>query len=167
MHILDEIFGHGKDLNILQMGFRAFVMFFVTLVFIRISGMRSFGSKSAFDNIIVLILGATLSRAVVGASPVIPIITAGLVISLCHRIVAKISTKNITIEKLVKGNEFVLYENGKINTENMEKCNISISDLFEGIRYGANIDSLSDATKIYLEKAGHISVVKAKNDSKS
>lgn len=160
MHILYEIFGHGKDLNVLQMGARSFVMFFVTLLFIRISGMRSFGSKSAFDNIIVLILGATLSRAIVGASPAFPIMIAGLVISLCHRIIAKISTKNVLIEKLVKGSEHVLYENGRINNDNMEKCNISLSDLFEGIRYGANTDSLSGVSKIYLEKAGHISVVK-------
>ena len=86
MQIIDQLFGHGKDLNMLQMGCRAFCMFFITLAFIRISGMRSFGSKSAFDNIIVLILGAILSRAVVGVSPVFPIITAGFILSITHRI---------------------------------------------------------------------------------
>lgn len=160
MPIIDYLFGHGKDLSIIQMSCRAFAMFFVTLILIRISGMRSFGSKSAFDNIIVLILGATLSRAVVGVSPAFPIIGAGLVMSLTHRLISNLSTHNKFIEKMVKGDEFILYKNGKIYSDNLDKCNISTSDLFEGIRYSGNINKLEEADEIYMEKAGHISVVK-------
>ncbi|MGI8582874.1 MAG: hypothetical protein ACR2KX_11780 [Chitinophagaceae bacterium] len=51
--LIFKLFGEGKDLNALQMGDRAFVMFFITLFLIRLAGMRAFGQKSAFDTILL------------------------------------------------------------------------------------------------------------------
>src|SRR5512142_1860422 len=70
------VFGHGKDLNALQMSCRAFVLFFVALVLVRICGMRAFGRKSSFDTVVLVGLGTVLMRAVYGASPAIPIVCA-------------------------------------------------------------------------------------------
>ena len=49
MEMIDELFGHGTDLNSLQMTVRAIVIFFVTLLLIRFTGMRVFGIKTAFE----------------------------------------------------------------------------------------------------------------------
>lgn len=160
--IILNLFGEGKDLNILQMSTRAFVMFFVTLALIRISGMRAFGTKSAFDNIIVIMLGAILSRAVVGASPAIPIVCAALVFAVVHRILAHLSMYSPFISHLVKTNDISLYKNGKLNKKNMKRCALSMGDLMAGVRHNANIASLDEAEEIYMERTGQISVVKKK-----
>ncbi len=80
--LINTLFGHGKDLDSLQMVCRAICMFVITLLLIKISGMRAFGQKSAFDSIIVIILGSVLRRAVAGVSPFIPTVAAGVTIAV-------------------------------------------------------------------------------------
>ena len=82
MEIFIKLFGEGQDLNALQMSDRGIVMFFIALILIRISGRRSFGVRTPLDNIITISLGAIMSRAVVGASPYIPVMVCCLVIVL-------------------------------------------------------------------------------------
>lgn len=160
MGIINIIFGEGKELSILQMSSRAFVLFFITLAFIRIAGMRSFGFKTPFDSIIVIMLGAVLSRVVTGASPALPTIAAGLVLCITHRFLAFISVKNERISHFMKGKELSLYKNGKLNDKNLQRCNISKGDLMEGIRISANTNTLAGIKEIFMERNGKISVVK-------
>lgn len=158
--VIITLFGEGKDLNSLQMGTRAFILFFITLFLIRMAGMRAFGTKSAYDNIIVIILGALLSRAIVGASPFLPTVIAGTVLALTHRVLGWIAVRNSTISHFLKGKEMVLYKNSEINKSNLMKCNISYGDLLEGVRLAANTKNLNNVDEIYMERSGQISVVK-------
>jgi uncharacterized membrane protein YcaP (DUF421 family) len=155
-----KIFGTGTDLSPGQMTARAFVMFFITLVLIRISGMRSFGSKSPFDTIIVIMLGAVLSRAVVGASPFISTVFAGVTICVVHRLVAMLCTRNHLISNFMKGKPLTLYKDGEINRKNMLRCDLSNGDLEEGIRIAANTSSLDELKEVKMERSGKISAVK-------
>jgi uncharacterized membrane protein YcaP (DUF421 family) len=117
-----------------------------------------------FDNVIVILLGAILSRAVVGASPFIPTICASLVIVLLHRLFAIIAMYSHGFGKLIKGEERVLYENGKLNDPHMRSGLISKRDLIEGLHLNGNIDTLDDAKSVFLERNGEISVVKKRNE---
>jgi hypothetical protein len=104
-HIMewDVLFGSGEDLTPLQMGFRAFLMFFITLILIRIAGMRIFGKQTAFDSILVIMLGAVLARGVVGASPFISAVAAAAVMVAIHKILAILAMKYAWVGKIVKG----------------------------------------------------------------
>jgi len=80
--ILVTMFGEtGADPTPGQMAARAVVVFFVALVLIRISGRRSFGQHSLFDACATVLIGATLARAVVGASPFLATVCAALRLS--------------------------------------------------------------------------------------
>lgn len=162
MEIINTLFGHGKDLNALQMGVRAIIMFFITLLMIRTSGMRAFGNKSAFDNIVVIMLGALLSRGVTGASPFIPIVTAGFVMCAVHRLLAYLAIYNKVISHIIKTNDLCLYKDGVLNKNNMERCDLSMGDLMSGVRHNANVASLEEVEQVYMERTGEISVVKKK-----
>src|ERR1700741_3224100 len=122
---INEIFGSGDDLSPLQMAARAFVMFFIALLLIRLAGMRIFGIKTAFDNIIVIMLGAILSRGVTGSSPFFSTVSAAAAMILVHKILAWLAIKHIWVGKIVKGYRRSLYHSGEIREENLRKTSLS------------------------------------------
>ncbi len=164
--VMYKLFGEGKELNALQMADRAFVMFFITLILIRIAGMRAFGQKSAFDMIIVIMLGAILSRAVTGASAFFPTVVAGFVLAVVHRLLALISIYNETIGSIIKGSKTILFRNNKVIKKNMMNCCVSYKDLQEEVRLILNETTMDNVEEIFMERSGKISIVK-KEDKKS
>ena len=163
------LFGEGgpkNELNALQMGCRAFVMFFITLALIRVAGMRAFGQKSAFDAIIVIMLGAILSRAITGASPFFPTTTAGIVLAIVHRLLAIASVFNNTVGFIIKGRKTILFRNDKIEKKNMLLCSVSYRDLMEVVRLQLKESTMDNVEEIYMERSGKISVIEKKAANK-
>jgi uncharacterized membrane protein YcaP (DUF421 family) len=164
MDIINELFGHGKDLNSLQMSVRAITVFFIALILIRFTGMRVFGIKSAFDTCIIIMLGAILSRTVVGVSPFIPTIVGSAALSVIYKVIAWLSVSNQTISHMVKGKPLSLYKDGILNSRNMKRCTLSYGDVMEEVRLMVNQNSLDNISEIFMERTGEISVIE-KNKS--
>ena len=162
MEWIKIIFGEGRDLDCLQMSCRAIVAFFETLILIRIAGIRTFGKKSAFDNVIIIMLGSILSRVVVGASPFLPTTVACLAFVLVHWLLAWLSLYNDTIGRWVKGEKSSLFKDGRPNARNMRRSRISEKDLEEGLRLRINDETFEQVKEIFIERNGEISVVKTK-----
>ena len=160
MEVINYLFGEGKDLTALQMGCRAFAMFFIALFLIRLSGMRTFGIKSAFDNCVIIMLGAVLSRSITGASPFLPTITAAIVLVSIHKILAILSVKNKTLSHLIKGKPVSVYKEGVLNSKNLQRCNISFGDIMEVVRNELNTNNLDDVEEIIMERTGKISIIR-------
>jgi len=112
MNLLIQIFGAGKELNTLQVCARGIVIFFIALLLIRLSGRRSFGLHTPLDNIISILLGAVLSRAVTGASAFVPVISVCFLIVLLHRFFTWVLVRNKKIRELCEGKKILLFENG-------------------------------------------------------
>jgi len=157
---MNDIFGTGEHLSALQMAVRAFVMFFIALLLVRLAGMRIFGIKTAFDNILVIMLGAILSRGVVGASPFFSTVAAAAAMIVVHKILAWLAMKHVWVGKIVKGYRRSLYHNGEMREDNLRKTSVSKDDLMEGVRLEINQNSLDEVEQIFIEKTGEISVVK-------
>src|SRR5438270_1583030 len=134
---IDTALGHGKDLNALQMSCRAFVVFFVALVLVRVAGMRAFGRKSSFDIVILVGLGAVMTRAIYGASPAVPIVSASAVLVVLHRIVAMLTARAPLLERIIKGKTQVIYKAGRMDERVMRRSGISPTDLDEAARTNA------------------------------
>jgi len=156
---IKDLFGSGEHLTALQMSVRAFIMFFITLALIRFAGMRIFGKRTAFDNILVIMLGAVLARGVVGASPFFSTVAAAAVMVIVHKILALLAMKYVWVGKIVKGIHRSLYKNGEMNAKNMKIAEISKDDLMEGVRLQINSNSLDDVQEAYIEKNGQVSII--------
>ena len=156
----EKFWGSGEDLTALQMSVRALCMFFITLLLIRLSGMRTFGKNTAFDIIITIMLGAILSRGITGASSFSAVVAAAAVMVIIHRVLAMMSMNSPSISKIIEGESRLLYKNGKIQWKNMKRSSLSLHDLEESIRQELNENSFDNIDEIYIESNGKISVVK-------
>src|ERR1700759_1681956 len=154
MEILHSIFGSGKDLTILQMTARSVVVFIIALILIRISGRRSFGLRSPLDNIITIILGAVLSRAIVGASGFLPVIASCTALVLIHRLFAYGMVHHPGFSKLVSGEKILLFKEGDFLQKNMDKGLICREEILQEVRKSAMTENLDRIEKIYMERNG-------------
>ena len=160
MNILHEIFGQGKDLTTLQMSARGAAVFLIALILIRISGRRSFGVRTPLDNIVVILLGATLSRAVVGASPFIPVVITSFVIVLLHRFLSFLTSGNKKLASVIDGESILLFRDGSFIPENVKKALVSKEDIMQAVRKSALTDDLNKIDRIYMEHNGEVSALK-------
>jgi uncharacterized membrane protein YcaP (DUF421 family) len=166
MEMLIDIFGKGKDLSVFQMSMRTVLVFCITLLFIRISGKRAFGMRMPMDNVITILLGALLSRAIVGASPFMATIASGFTIIILYRICAGLSVFSKLFGKIVKGKEELIYKDGMMIKKSMNKCMVTEEDLIEEVRINSNLSSLREVETAYVERNGEISIVKKNNENK-
>ncbi|RYU93135.1 DUF421 domain-containing protein [Emticicia agri] len=160
METLQEIFSHETELTALQMALRATAVFFIAFALIRIAGRRSFGIRTPIDNILVILLGAILSRAVVGTSPFLPIIVASLTLCVLHRVIGWLFTHYDKFGRVVEGEKIILYENGDFLKNNMRRGLVREEDIMQAVRKATFSDSIEDIDKIYLEHDGEISMIK-------
>lgn len=161
MELLDEILGlQAEQLTAYQMAVRAVMIFFISLLLIRVSGIRTLGKQSAFDTLTSVMLGAIMGRAIVTNQPFFASLLAALVLMLLHRLTAWVTFKSKYIGGFVKGRSILLFENGKQNLKNQEKTLITDEDILEALRQNANSGSLKDIKEIHLERSGEISIVK-------
>ncbi|MGF6569078.1 uncharacterized membrane protein YcaP (DUF421 family) [Paraburkholderia sp. GAS333] len=154
------LFGEGRDLNTLQMALRAIVVFVIAVVLIRVSGRRSFGQRSPFDSVVVILLGATLSRAIVGASPFGATVLSSFVIVACHRLLALACVHSTRFERLVGGVEREVFRNGAFDASEMNAALITPTDVHESVRQKTGSHSMDSVAEAILERNGDISVIR-------
>lgn len=160
MNAIATLFGEGKDLSVLQMGMRALVIFATALVLVRVAGRRSFGQRSAFDYVVAILLGATLSRAIVGASPFFATVAASTVIAVLHRLLAWLCVYSRAVERIVVGVEREVFRNGQFNKAEMGKALVTATDIQESVRQTLGQRGMSNVEAAVLERNGAISVIR-------
>jgi len=160
MEIFLQVFGQGRNLDALQMTSRGIVTFMIAFALIRIAGRRSFGVRTPLDNIISIMLGAILSRAVVGVSPFVPVILSSLAIAVLHRGFCWLVVRHERFARFVEGNKITLFEDGKFNKSHMESGLVCREDIMQGVRKSALTEDMNEIEKVYMERNGEISAIR-------
>jgi uncharacterized membrane protein YcaP (DUF421 family) len=167
LDFFNRILGIGlepKNLNFLHIALRAIIVFFVTLVMLRVGNKRFLSKMSAFDAIVGFILASMLARAVNGSSAFLPTLAGGFVLIGIHRLLAFIAVRSPWFERLVKGETQDLVHAGRLDRPTMRRHQISESDLLEEARLNAKVAKLDGIETATLERNGEISVVPAENN---
>ena len=150
-----------KELTFLQISVRGIIVFIATLVMVRLSSKRSLAEKTAFDAVLVVIIGSMLSRAINGSAPFLPTLGSGFVLVLLHRLFGVTAFYSHAFGILLKGKPAVLVQNGRLQHKNMFWNHISEHDLQEDMRLEAKTEDLSKIKTARVERSGDISFIKA------
>ena len=160
MKFMNDWWGINENIAPLEIAARSAVMFIIALLLIRLAGMRPFGKGEGFDKVITFLIGAILSRGVVGATPFFSTIVSMIVIILIHKLLSKLSIYSKWFGRQVKGSAHLLYQSGKFLRENMNRVNITEHDIYEDLRVETQLNSLDDIKEVYMERTGQLSFVK-------
>ena len=156
----------SKNIGVMQMAFRAVVVYVVTLAVVRLGKKRFMGRATAFDVILGIILGSTVSRVLTGNTPLLPGLSAAAVLVALHWIFSAIALRSHGFGWLVKGEAEVMIRNGQVDADAMRKAHMSERDLAADLR-SEGISDPKEVAEGRLERSGSLSVIKAKQEGAS
>jgi uncharacterized membrane protein YcaP (DUF421 family) len=150
----------AKDLEFWQMGLRAIIVYGALIVCVRFGKKRFLGEATAFDAILVIIIGSTASRAITGTAPFAGAIVAAFVLVGVHWIFSYISRSSPAFGHLIKGRTTLIVKNGRVLREALWDAHMSKDDLDEDLRK-QGCGSPAGIKEARLERDGRLSVVKS------
>jgi uncharacterized membrane protein YcaP (DUF421 family) len=151
-----------KDLTFLQISLRGIIVFFATLIMVRLGHKRSLARKTAFDAVLLVILASVLSRAINGSAAFFATLGGGAVIVLIHRLLAFLAYYSHGFGVLIKGHPDQIIENGDLILGSMRRNHISKHDVEEDLRLEARTEDLKNIRLGYVERSGDISFIEKK-----
>jgi uncharacterized membrane protein YcaP (DUF421 family) len=154
----------GRDLNLTHICVRGTIVFFVTLVMVRVADKRFLAKLSAFDVILGFLLASMMARAVNGSAAFLPTLAGGFVLVFLHRLLGMLSFRWDWFGRLVKGDARTVIEHGRINLPALRKLHVSEKDLLEELHLNGNLDRFEQVKKATLERNGKISIIPEKKD---
>ncbi len=162
-----DVIGVGNDdLTIWQMGLRAFIVYIIGILLVKLGEKRFIGKNTAFDMILGFILGSVLSRAITGNAPFFQTIGAGVILVGIHSLFAIASYYSDWIGSFTKGNAKILIKDGEIQWDNMRKSHISKKDLEMALYTNGKVIDFSQVKVARFERSGDISVIPREKQKK-
>ena len=139
---------------------RPLAIYFFLLLLLRLSGRRTMGEMTAFDFVLLLIIGEATQQALLGDN--FSITNAFIVIATLIGIdmaLALLKGRNAQVERLVDGSPVVIVQDGKPLMHRMKKERVDVADILAAARKLRGIGTLSEIQWAVLEADGHISIV--------
>ncbi|MDB6007620.1 MAG: hypothetical protein JWR15_4607 [Prosthecobacter sp.] len=162
-HQITDWFGldrTAETLEFRQMLLRALAVFISGIALVRIADKRSFAKKSAFDVLLILILGSVMGRAINGSERLFPTIGTCFFLILLHRLMGSLACRWPKFEGWVKGHTQVLVREGQVQDGKLSAHHISAEDFAEQLRLKAQTTEPGDIKLASLERSGEISFIK-------
>jgi uncharacterized membrane protein YcaP (DUF421 family) len=108
-----------------QFAVRGFLVYIALLILLRLSGKRSFGEMSAFDVIVLVLVGGTLRTSIIGPdTSFFGALISVTTILATDRFLAWICTRSPRLNRLIEGKATFLVRNGEFVPHALRKCNI-------------------------------------------
>lgn len=153
----DLFFSDGK--SFLKVVIASIVSYFAILSIVRIMGKRTLAKMNAFDFVVTVTLGSTLSSMLLNKVPILDGSVAVLIIVSLQYLMAYMIKRSAALEKKVNSAPVILFYNGEFIRDALEKERITEKEILAEIR-SYRLEQLSDVRAVVLEVNGTFSVIK-------
>lgn len=142
----------------LQLSLNTFVVYILALLGFRMMGKRSVGKLSAFDVLVIIMIGEAGAIAMEEPSKnllasVIPL----MLLVIFQILLSIIATRNQTAERLSEGDSSRLVRDGQMDEGAMKRERITEADIRVALREN-DVEKLSDVKELRIEPSGKFSV---------
>jgi uncharacterized membrane protein YcaP (DUF421 family) len=146
-------------LSVAQVCLRTVAVFIIMIGYVRFGKKRFLGQATAFDAILVIVIGSIASRAISGTAPFGASLVATFVLILVHRIISYLTESSPFLSYMTKGHDTLIIHNGKVDRNALHDAHMSDDDLAEDLRHHG-IAKPSEVLEARLERNGKLSVIK-------
>lgn len=138
---------------------RAVAVYFLLLLLLRLSGKRTMGQFTAFDMLLVVLLGNAVQNALLGSdtSVIGGLLLAATLIAL-NWLVGLASARSAKVENWVEGVPVLLARDGRVFRDVLRRELISKEDFERTMREAGCLD-VADIRLAVLETDGHITLI--------
>lgn len=137
----------------------AIVSYLALFLFIRISGKRTLAKLNAFDFVVSVTLGSTLSSMILKKVTVAEGCVALIIIIALQYLLAYFAKKSKTMEKAINSSPTLLFYNGEFLKDAMQKDLITEEEIYAEIRQ-YRLENMNDVRAVVMELNGEMTVVK-------
>ena len=156
---MEAILGSEHNVSLWQECARAVLIFFYGLALLRLSGRRTFAQWSALDVVLSIVIGSSLSRAMIGSAPLLGTLAACAALVALHVLLAHGVARSPAFSAIVEGSPVELGKDGAVDERQRLRHMISEGDLMESLRK-KGIEDVRRTKRIVLEASGDITVIK-------
>lgn len=135
------------------------IAFFTLFILIRISGKRTLAKLNAFDFIVTVTLGSTLSSMILAKVTLTEGAVALIIIIILQYTLAWLAASGTLLEKVINSKPSLVYYEGKYIKDEMKREGITKEEILAEIRK-YRLERMDDVKAVVLELNGEFSVIK-------
>lgn len=130
------------------------------VLFLRVSGKRTLSKMNAFDLVITVALGSTLSSVVISRDvPLAEGLLAFGMLILLQYVITWCSVRSHVVTRIVKSEPSVLFQNGRFLPQAMKRERVNEQELMAAAR-ATGVGSLDQIDAVVLETNGSFSILR-------
>ena len=142
---------------------RAFIVYIVLLVILRVAGTRTMAEITTFDFVLILTISEAAQQAMIDDDNsminafllVITLVGMNILMSLAKQ-------RSPRLERILDGTSLLLVEKGKLHRDRLQKERVDEADVLEAARELQGVSTLEQIDYAVLEKNGHVTVIPKK-----
>lgn len=154
----DSLFFNGWSgpLRILIVGVLSYASLVVLL---RLTGKRTLSKLNAFDLVVTVALGSTLSTAILDKNtPLLDGLVAMGLLVLLQFVVTWTTVRTPSLRRLIRADPALLMAGGELRSETLRRERITKDEVLQAIRDSGG-QTLADADAVFLQSDGSMAVI--------